>query len=82
MSVATERVENPDLSVDESARIVVAPHTTATLPTRLLVADCSGDPHPSTVYDEPNSVVTPAGDNGWSPAGLTLRVGLGEESAL
>lgn len=82
VTVATERRDDGDVQVDLSQPAQLAPGSSALLQSRLLVDDCGAGPLLRPVLDDPVPVLGPGyGDPAAAP-GVTLRIGLGDESAL
>jgi hypothetical protein len=74
LALATDRTPGPDVEVDLSPEVVVAPSAEGVLSTRVAVRDCSDAPALTTLAELPN----PVGDGG----GLTLVLRTGGTYAL
>jgi hypothetical protein len=79
LTVSIQRTPGTALETDLSPTVPIAPHSAATVPTRLLVHDCSATPNPAALTDLANPVFEPGYAAPQSQSGITVRVGLGSE---
>ena len=78
LTVSSVRAPGTSVETDLSAPVLLAPHSTGTLDTRLLEHDCAGPARPPALSELPGARPgghPAAGDD----AGITLRVGLGTD---
>jgi hypothetical protein len=80
MTVTTMRTANTTIESDESSAVLIAPHSSATVTTHLLVHDCALSTVP-TLSDLSDPVST-LGTSLGTRTGLTFRVGLGAQSRV
>jgi hypothetical protein len=79
LSVTTERTPGTGIETDLSATVPIAPHTSGTVSTRLLVHDCSATPSPPALTELPGPVFGPGYAVPQASSGVTVRLGLGSE---
>jgi hypothetical protein len=80
-TIATERTATTGIEWDLSPTVTIAPHTTATLTTRFMLHDCGPAALPASLGSLPNPVLPAAPGDSVAP-GVTLRVGIGDQTAL
>ncbi|MBI1378811.1 MAG: hypothetical protein GC157_15230 [Frankiales bacterium] len=81
-TVATERTPSSGVEVDLSPTVLVAQHGVADLRTRVLVHDCASPAVLPALGSLPNPVTPTRYADAAAPAGLTLRIGIGDRTAL
>ena len=79
LSVTVLRTPNTTVETDLSPNVPIPAHGAATVPTRLLVHDCSTRPSPAAVTDLANPVLGPGYAVPQAQSGITLRLALGSE---
>ncbi len=82
LTVTTPRTSSTSVETDLSATVLLAPHSSGTVRTRLLEHDCAGPAQASALTDLPGPVVGPGYPMPRGQAGITVRIGLGAESTL
>ena len=78
LSVTTERSPTTTVETDLSPTVVVAPHDSAAVPTRMLVHDCGAPSRPPALLELPGAVFGPGNAAPEAQAGITVRLGLGD----
>ena len=79
LTVTVLRTPNTTIETDLSPNVPIPAHSAATVPTRLLVHDCSTRPSPGALTDLANPVFGPGYATPQAQAGITLRLALGSE---
>jgi len=79
LTVTVLRTPNTTIETDLSPNVPIPAHGAATVPTRLLVHDCSTRPSPGALTDLANPVFGPGYATPQAQAGITLRLALGSE---
>jgi hypothetical protein len=82
LTVTTPRTPNTAVETDLSPTVPLAPHSTGTVRTRLLVHDCAAPAQAAALTELPGPVVGPGYSMPTGQAGITVRVGLGAEWTL
>jgi hypothetical protein len=82
LSVTTQRTPSTTIETDLSPTVAIAPHSAATVTTRMLVHDCSATPVPSALTELPRPVFGPGYAVPQAMSGVTVRLGLGSEWTL
>ena len=78
LSVTTERTPSTTVETDLSPTVVVAPHGSGVVSTRVLVHDCAAPPKAPALLDLPGPVPARGAAAAGSRAGITVRLGLGD----
>lgn len=82
LTVATARTTDTAVETDLSTTVLLAPHGSAAVRTRLLVHDCAGPSRAPALTGLPGPQVDPASPPPAGQAGITVRVGLGAQWTL
>jgi len=78
ITVTTDRTPSTSVEADLSPTVALAPHGSASVPTRMLVHDCAGPSRAPALLDLPGPVVGAGDAVPGSQAGITVRLGLGD----
>jgi hypothetical protein len=81
-NVATERLTSTGVEVDQSPTILVPQHGSATVPTRLLVHDCSSAVSFAALSTLLNPVSSQGSFDSYTTRGIDLRIGIGDRTAV
>jgi hypothetical protein len=82
LTVTTPRTPSTAVETDLSPTVLLPPHSTGTVRTRLMEHDCGGPARAAALTDLPGPVVGPGDETPIGRAGITVRIGLGAESTL
>ena len=82
LTVTTPRTPGTAVETDLSPTVLLPPHSSGIVRTRLLEHDCGGPARAAALTDLPGPVVGPGYSMPAGRAGITVRIGLGAESTL